>query len=322
MTTTLLQLLLLSAAAFSAAGQKRPRMGLCVTGQLKRMEFWSKLHHFIVPNMEQYDMHVLFVLDPESIEAVNERKFLGLPTAVMGEEELKTQVNRQCPGCQVSVDFYRQPMLPSVARRYVMELDKFALNDTRSRVRRAVVHSRLFHSWSRCYRGLLHEPSQAKYDVFVRIREDLFIPKPVVVSPEMYQNAVAGMEWCGWGGLSDRMALLDARYGYEYFIGPFANMMMYYNEMRETHRVNNPETFFSSSLKFDGVPLRGLEVEAFPYFVTRRRTDGSMCFADELGKVGFHLQCIAPSVRRTFETYRCSGSGSLPDTESSLRLIQ
>lgn len=153
------------------------------------------------------------------------------------------------------------------------------------------------------------------YDVFLRIREDLFVPKPIVVSSGMYAGAVCGMEWCGWGGLSDRAAMLDAKYAYQYFVGPFTNMMVYYNNLRMNHEVSNPETFFSASLKFDNVPLRGLDVETFPYFVTRRRADGSICFADELGKVGSRMECVAPSMQRMFSMYRCSNDTSLPDAE-------
>ena len=297
-----------------AAAQQRPRMGLCITGQLMRMELWSKLVNLVRPNMHDYDMDVLFVLDPESNLAVNERRNKGLPSTVLNESDLVAHVSRFCPTCTTSVDFYTQPKKPVVAHNYVLDLDKGPRNFTAVRANRAMVHARLFHSWSRCLAGFTRDP-KADYDVFVRVRDDLVFPMPIAITRDMWEDAVAVMDFCGWTGFNDKAALVDAKFAHQYFVNPLSNMLLYYDQLRSMLPIiKNPESVLRASLLFDRVPARLLGVDQFPFLVTRRKQDGSICFADSVPKVGPQMSCIAPAVRTFFQRFRCAQKTGMPDT--------
>jgi hypothetical protein len=264
--------------------------------------------------MHDYDIDVLFVLDPESNLAVNERRNMGLPSTVLNEADLVAHVNRHCPTCTANVDFYAQAPNPAVVHSYVVDLDKGPRNFTNVKANRAMVHARLFHSWSRCLEGLTHDPT-ADYDVFVRVRDDLLFPRPIIITRGMWEDAVGVMNFCNWSGFNDKAALVDAKYAYQYFVNPLSNMLLYYDELRSILPIKNPESVLRASLLFDGVPVRLLSAEQFPFLVTRRKQDGSICFADTVPKTGPRLGCIAPTVRTLFQRFRCRRMTGLPDTE-------
>ena len=48
------------------AGKTKPRMGVCVTGQMARLELESKMRHFVNPNLEAYAIDLVLVLAPAS----------------------------------------------------------------------------------------------------------------------------------------------------------------------------------------------------------------------------------------------------------------
>lgn len=304
-------LLLLVLAAAAAA---KPRMGVCLTGQLKRMEFWSKIHHLLVPNKQYYDIDVFFVMDPDSIVAVNERKFLGVPTVVLNETEIRDAVKRYCPECGVVVRFQQQPKTPSLVTAYLNDLAKYMRTNSSVIAKRATVHDRLLYSWASCYREFKSNPS-VRYDVLLRLRDDLFVAKPWFVDPQIWTGAVNVKLGCDWEGYNDKGAIVDARYGYEYFAGPLNNMMLFYREMRNQTLIKNSETILRASLTYDRVPVRKVPPENFPFIVTRRKPDGSVCFADVMQKRGRKMSCIAPSALKLFQRYRCKGNRGFQDTD-------
>jgi hypothetical protein len=58
-------------------GSPKARAGICVTGQLTRLELKSKMDHLIKPNLRDYDIDLLIVVDPEGARHVNVRDAKG-----------------------------------------------------------------------------------------------------------------------------------------------------------------------------------------------------------------------------------------------------
>ena len=211
------------------AGAK-PQLGICVTGQRSRLEFWSKVFHVIVPNMESYEIDILFVLDASKHESVNggREQLKGMPALLLDESTIESSILRYCPTCGVLFDFRSQPQNPVPVAQYMQEMDKFTTNTLRRQ--RAVLNARNMHTWSRCFE-VFHEHTRVsgkKYDVFLRIREDSYALLPMRISRDMWENTVSVTEGCDFGGYNDKQAILDNRFAYSYFVKPLQNFYMFY----------------------------------------------------------------------------------------------
>src|SRR3546814_15911638 len=57
-----------------------------------------------------------------------------------------------------------------------------------------------------------------QYDVFVRLRDDLYIPYTFKVTPALWKGVVGVQLRCGWNGYNDKAAILDASFGFQYFV--------------------------------------------------------------------------------------------------------
>ena len=180
---------------FTATTAAKQRLGICVTGQLSRMELWSKIHNIVVPNMHAFDIDVHFVLDDERNEAVNERIHLGMPLVRLNVTEITDRVAKYSPNCQTFVDFYAQAEEPTVVERYKHDQFKLPRNQIELRTQRAVIHVRIFASWSRCLKSFMRIPS-IKHDVLLRVREDLYTAVPMQILPEMWNNSVGVLNAC------------------------------------------------------------------------------------------------------------------------------
>ena len=78
---------LLLAALTLLASAKKPSAGICVTGQLARLELESKLKHLIRPNAGDFDIDLIIIVDPSSARHVNMRDVKG-EGAKLGESPL------------------------------------------------------------------------------------------------------------------------------------------------------------------------------------------------------------------------------------------
>src|SRR3546814_17715280 len=87
--------------------------------------------------------------------------------------------------------------------------------------------------------------------------------------------------------------------------------------MRNQTLIVNSETILRASLALDNVPAKFLTPEELPFLVSRRRGDGSMCFADTFAKIGPNFNCIPTPARDLLKKYRCSGTAGLEDTDNS-----
>ena len=265
------------------AKANKPRLGLCVTGQLSRLELWSKIFNVIVPNAPSYAIDVLFVLDAEQHSAVNSEAALnGMPVALLDKATIQSHMTRYCPECHVMFDFAPQPKSPPAMEPYVHDMGKYKPYEIDSRRKRAILNARNMHTWTRCYQNFYDRSLQTglQYDLYMRVRDDSFAFWPFHISLPMWNNTISILRSCGWGGVNDKQAILDKRFAYLYFVKPLQNFYMSYEELTSHLPITNPEKILRGSLDHDNVKVRLVPNEEMPFGVVRYRLDGSICVAD------------------------------------------
>src|SRR3546814_5659237 len=109
-----------------------------------------------------------------------------------------------------------------------------------------------------------------QYDVFVRLRDDLYIPYTFKVTPALWKGVVGVQLRCGWNGYNDKAAISDAQFGFQYLVNPTINTNAHYDEMRNQTLIVNSETILRASLALDNVPAKFLTPEELPFLVPRR----------------------------------------------------
>lgn len=304
------RMLLVFLLLFAAAAADVPRLGICVTGRLGRLEYWSKLHNLIEPNMHDYQIDLLFVLDFG--EGGFERYTTKYAAAVTGVDLFNVTL-QACPHCRVQVEVNEQPRSPTLAKPHLTDMNKTRVIDAETLRQKNTVHARLFHSWTRCFHRFSHDPL-VTYDAFVRIRDDQFIAKPIFITEDMWKGVVSVKDNCGWPGCNDKIAVLDARFGYQYFSGPLANLYMNYAEMRDRAFLSTPEAVLRASLAFDRVPVQVLSAEELPIISTQRRGRQEFCLLNRPPKSGSATSCVPDSLIPLLQVYQCSKQENLRDT--------
>jgi hypothetical protein len=118
-------------------------MGICVTGQLQRLELQSKLDNLVEANAQEYTIDLVVIVDPHQSVYINENTFLnsskrGLSSwnkqrAVQAMEKSSASVSR--------LVLWSQPTDPPLQERYVAELSDRRHSSAKRR-KRAQVHVR------------------------------------------------------------------------------------------------------------------------------------------------------------------------------------
>lgn len=272
------------------------RIGVCVTGQITRLELESKVHNLIDVNLnlgvsDLTAMDIVMILaPPNSTHFVNEDiKSFQMETDMYetGQDirnyiAATTQsVNRA--GLNLTIILRSQEEKPLVHQWHVDHLNKKKMTMTDSQVvERARSHVRQWTALSECMDEIakLEEWHQIRYDVLVKIRDDSYILQPFNLRNVEWKDAVGVKSCLQWGGMNDKVAVMDRKFGEIFFKAPIT---AYYDPaidwptIQRTVGINNPESYLNAVFHMRGLPIRPLANTQLPIVSCRmrRRRDGT-----------------------------------------------
>lgn len=278
--------------------RSKQALGVCIVGQLGRLELQSKADHVVIANREEYMVDVALVLDngKHGLRFVDKHfKENG-----GGEVEYPTtwEMTRALQGARrVKVRFIEQPEKPLVRGEYLSGLDKDKMSSD-ARLERARIHLRQWSMLDICLDVLMEMESEmkARYDVLLKIREDGYVMHDLVVSKTFQKDdQVVANECDSWLGLNDKGALVGRDVGDAYFRGPLRSYYLYGDQV-DWNKTTNPETFLYQSLSRQGVQVRSVSASEFPLIPSRKCNNVNCDQANTLGRC-FKLQ---PYYRRCY----------------------
>jgi len=307
--------------------QQKPALGICVTGQLCRLELKNKMERFILPSAKVYDTHVHFELDDGTCKYTNyagteaEEKglyhvnsFSELGSYLMEYQDVplshKTKVDHQASSSRrtLSVSFGNTSIgEPVIQYRYMYTLNKLGqVNETL----RAMNHWRQWKSYQKCMHSL---DTVRNFDLYVRLREDLLFYH-TYVPPLVWLHQTEHDLWlprcASWQGFNDKIAFIHPRARQEYFMQVLEMYERHYDDLRCSpnhsscrylYVTNNPESFLMQALTNLKVRVQRLDPENFPAFTGQHLHGDYFCFHQYRRQLGHDLDCLPATVRKRFK---------------------
>lgn len=323
-----------SDANSSAAAAPR-RMGVCVNGQMARLELESKIEHLFAPNEANFVIDVVLVLAPLQ-QAVQYRPgisyFRGRKEWTL-ETIRSTITNRTgLGGGRIIVDDSPQEKHPML--RYEFTAGIPYLHTAAERKSLVANNVRMWGGLWRCYRHFheLERTNGARYDALVRVRDDGWLVSDIKLdAPEFerqWRGSVLVSSCVFFGGLNDRWSVMDAAHGFAYFAAPLVD---YYLEGWErVWRISrqlvadglagpfpaagNAEMHLKSVLSLHNATVREVGADTLPIVQSRMvpveasSELGRSCFPITRGEdMGPALGCVptSPEVRAMLYCNRC-----------------
>lgn len=299
----------------------RRHIGVCVIGQLGRLELESKLKHVLCgQNQTLTSIDVVFVLSPGRIRYVNSHTDFGGHAAWTRQSLNASMATKRCPSMErgtLIIDDAPQESLPFIHAEYVLASNKFP-RDMPKKVKRARAHVRQWRAMYACHQHFVQNEqiNNKAYDAFVKMRDDSFFPSPWAIDTDLWRDRVLVKECNSWRGLNDKVAWLDAKYGYEFFARPLLDWYFDYNGLKNLKR-SNPESYLSAVLRKHEVMVKQVHADIIPAITSRPTASGSACVVLSLVKAGRNGECVPTSCavrRHLYCTRRCPSSSSpLPE---------
>lgn len=282
----------------------KPRMGVCMTGQMSRFELTSKLEHLIAVNLEKYEIDVVLVL------ARNSHRFTNPDSDTGGRrswsiDHLRAVIMNQFNTLRIVIDASDQDPSPYINEEY---LGLTALNKHQLGVARVESHVRQWLALTKCYAHFAALEQQGPpYDVFVKLRDDSYIMKIWPIRDEIYKERVVVSECLGFGGYNDKVAVVDAKWAWTYFTRPIYEYYYHYDTLQLTR--GNPESLLRAVLIKHNVNVNRVKVDTMPVYTTRFESAGnsSLCFVFDSKKIGRNSACWPRSctVRQSLFCAKC-----------------
>jgi hypothetical protein len=265
-----------------------PRVGICITGQLSRLEMQSKIRNLVAPMRALGStVDVAFVLDPKRGVYTNDLVYgpFYAPDRYKSPEDLERFVTGSGVFAKQKFLAFDQPAEPLLNQGYVRALNKQEHGQNFTHLR-AQNHVRQFLSLERCYGTLedLERENGERYDVLARLRDDVYVPRPVDFAKAMGllgQGVVLASGCDNWQGVSDKGALLDRSAAERFFRGPID---AYYNDTKiidEVTKANgghiDPEHFLNAAFRHAGLHVKNVESDVFSWMPETSKRRGTTC---------------------------------------------
>jgi hypothetical protein len=234
------------------------RIGVCITGQIGRLELESKRRNVFAPlsNNSMVSVDVVFVLGNESTSVFvngkadeNQQKYVNAPQI---KEFLRGTVRK------VHVKWVEQPALPVLNPLYANNLGKMTKSNTKEfQQTRTRSHIRQWYNLRECYNSFveMEYDHKQKYDAFIRLREDGFLvdrvnPFPVIpgkaalqpvgdsrkseatvldTSPRTPDVILSSCD--SWGGYNDKGVVVGRAGAQSYFNGFMDAFYLFYDKL-------------------------------------------------------------------------------------------
>jgi hypothetical protein len=152
----------------------RPRLGVCIIGQMARLDLVNKVDLFFRPNRERVLMDVVFVLAPPG-----EVHFVNARTDVGGRmnwtaESIRSTIGDALGNGTLTIDDRAQEKLPFLNAAYVLNLDNKQNQPIEWLELRASSHVRQWYALYTCHARFVRMAAARRepYDVFLKLRDD------------------------------------------------------------------------------------------------------------------------------------------------------
>lgn len=319
--------------------EEKPRLGICIVGQRARLELSSKLRHVLRPLRLHYNMDVVLSLSPSKhaifvnngSDAGGQR--LWTEYTIFRRIRNALEANDNTNGA-VIVDSTAQEPFPMVHYAYVIAGDKY--DSLFLKEERARAHVRQWASLWRCYAHFveLEEANGEPYTVFIKLRDDSLVLAPILgMINTSFSKDVAVFKQCNaHGGLNDKVAILDAQFGYAFFGAPLIDW--YFNFQHVLHakaKLRNPEAYLWAIMTMHNVTVKLVAADQLPVITSRAygATRVATCVPLLRGKIGDYASCVSTNceIRRRVYCQHCSGvdrtySAEWSEDEAKRHLLQ
>ena len=307
--------------------QSKPFLGVCVTGQLCRLELESKIKSFILPSSKIYNVHVHFELEESECKFTNNQNSTSLGGRLNSFFDIETNfgkyfkyfdissrndinISHRASSSRHSLSIsYASSLLgePVIQYRYLYSLNKLGhVNETL----RAMNHWRQWKTNHNCLHAL---DAIGYFNLYVRIREDLlfhnmFVPQLVWLNQTEHDMWVP--RCASWHGFNDKIAIIHSRARESYFMRVLATYEDNYDDVtcshdhrvcRYTFQTKNPEMFLKQALTNANVRVQQLAPEVLPTFTGEHKNGTYFCFPSYKRQLGEGLDCLPSKDRQTFK---------------------
>lgn len=320
----------------NATGSRREklRIGVCVIGQMSRLELSSKLRHALEPLSLHYTVDVVMPLS-----ARKRTHFVNKQTDVGGRKDwteglvksrirAALRVRNGTTNGAVILDSSPQDASPLLHFSYVVSGDKYdKLADKEERVRS---HVRQWGALWRCYKHFvrLEKAGGAPYSGFIKLRDDSLFLKPLVSmrKPAFFKGFAIFKNCNAFDGLNDKVAVLDASFAYAFFAAPLLDW--YFNFTAVQHagpKLKNPESYLLAVMKGHRVRLRRVSADVLPIVTSRVQNNRATatCIPLQRPKIGWGAHCLPEDcdVRKRVFCSRCPEEDSPSEEAEHKRIV-
>jgi hypothetical protein len=238
-------------------------VGLCITGQLGRVEVKTKIDMVLkhAASLNHVVDVVLALQNSSRLQFVNSE---AVKVALKSQNTTEYQSPADSMarrGLQTYSRYYRESFVESMAttllnEEYIQHLDKSGMNSERRKAR-ARSHISQWYHMSRCWKEFqdLEYEHQFRYDSFVRLRDDAYVLAPIdssaVVSlAKSRTDQVIVVPHCeAWTneGMNDKAALVSRAAAHNYFVSPIDYFYLRWETIKSHHRNStiSPERFIA-----------------------------------------------------------------------------
>ena len=220
---SLLFSLLLLTVLNASSDIKRPHLGICITGQLGRLEIESKIEKLLIPNLSNFEISVVLVLDDRNKSIFANEEKLNSNIAKVSLESARASF--QAASTRVFIDGSPQPKNPlidvgvgSYASSLVKDGGSKIMN--KRKIRRAAIHVRQWAALTRCAELLFvrnDRPERVHYDVIMRLRDDSYVVAPFTPQAGEYKGVVVTPDCCEHYGMNDKLAVMGGDVAFTFF---------------------------------------------------------------------------------------------------------
>jgi hypothetical protein len=287
------------------AGHTRTSVGVCITGQLCRLELHNKFHYFLRHTRHLHDLYLVTVLqDDDSCQ------FTNLPHKADTRFYSISEVERWMENKQIRGKAVQSNITSLVINdRYVHSLNK---RGTVNETQRAINHYNQWHNLESCWDEFA---MQDRRDLYIKLRDDsIFVSKfslehfvnSYAHAKEFHAKKVFVPDCLGWGGTNDKSAIILSGAAPEFFLGP-KSMYLHYNDLEcgvdgnQCHylfNTYNPESFLQQALDAQAVEVIRVAPQFYPILTgTAIHYGRVVCFPHDIRQLGLGNVCLPDNLR-------------------------
>ena len=254
---------------------KRLRIAVLVTGQLARLELWSKIERLIKPNMEAgHLVHTFMTLDAEVDKVkttINYGAYINTPFRAANKRTLRTHIKTQLksyPDFRVFLVFRKfQSLFTPIGKS---KLDKMFTGNWKTDPNRVTPEMRFdvnMRMLSNIREGVRHMQDVELflgqfYNLVVKVRDDSYLYDKWVLDAS-YMNFFSSLRVNSWGGVNDHDFVIDRKWADRFLRGVSEDYYLDFN-VTGVHMRHSTEHYLNGVLKKNNIKKRQLGICDIP----------------------------------------------------------